>query len=115
MIIVTLTYVTLVMRADNDARAGIMALITLVRQGLAKTRAGRGEPPCWPRSGCSVRRCSSATLDLRLHGREHLEMAGVIMLVAAVRTATHRTARARPARRLASARPGFWPAPGGPA
>ena len=28
MIIVTLTYVTLVMRADNDGEGGIMALIT---------------------------------------------------------------------------------------
>ena len=32
MIIVTLTYVTLVMRADNDGEGGIMALITLVRK-----------------------------------------------------------------------------------
>ena len=32
MIIVTLTYVTLVMRADNDGEGGIMALITLVRR-----------------------------------------------------------------------------------
>jgi len=31
-IIVTLTYVTLVMRADNDGEGGIMALITLVRR-----------------------------------------------------------------------------------
>ncbi len=37
MIIVTLTYVTLVMRADNDGEGGIMALITLVRRF-----AGRG-------------------------------------------------------------------------
>jgi KUP system potassium uptake protein len=37
MIIVTLTYVTLVMRADNGGEGGIMALITLVRQ-----LAGRG-------------------------------------------------------------------------
>jgi KUP system potassium uptake protein len=36
MIIVTLTYVTLVMRADNDGEGGIMALMTLVRRGLAK-------------------------------------------------------------------------------
>jgi K+ potassium transporter len=34
MIIVTLTYVTLIMRADNDGEGGIMALITLIsRQG----------------------------------------------------------------------------------
>jgi KUP system potassium uptake protein len=32
MIIVTLTYVTLIMRADNDGEGGIMALITLVRR-----------------------------------------------------------------------------------
>jgi KUP system potassium uptake protein len=37
MVIVTLTYVTLVMRADNGGEGGIMALITLVRQF-----AGRG-------------------------------------------------------------------------
>ena len=36
MLIVTLTYVTLVMRADNHGEGGIMALITLLRQ-----RAGR--------------------------------------------------------------------------
>jgi KUP system potassium uptake protein len=32
MIIVTLTYVTLIMRADNDGEGGIMALITLIRR-----------------------------------------------------------------------------------
>ena len=32
MIIVTLTYVTLVMHADNDGEGGVMALITLVRR-----------------------------------------------------------------------------------
>ena len=32
MIIVTLTYVTLVMRADNDGEGGIMALVALVRR-----------------------------------------------------------------------------------
>lgn len=32
MIIVTLTYITLVMRADNDGEGGIMALITLLRR-----------------------------------------------------------------------------------
>jgi len=39
MIIVTLTYVTLVMRADNDGEGGIMALIALVRRLGA--RSGR--------------------------------------------------------------------------
>lgn len=32
MIIVTLTYVTLVMRADNDGEGGVMALITMLRR-----------------------------------------------------------------------------------
>ena len=38
-IIVTLTYVTLIMRADNDGEGGIMALITLIsRQGAPGSR-----------------------------------------------------------------------------
>src|SRR5450755_1920153 len=37
MIVVTITYVLLVMRADNHGEGGIMALITLVR----RTGAGR--------------------------------------------------------------------------
>lgn len=32
MIIITLTYITLVMRADNDGEGGIMALITMLRR-----------------------------------------------------------------------------------
>ncbi|WP_084435968.1 potassium transporter Kup [Aldersonia kunmingensis] len=40
MLIVTLTYVTLVMRADNHGEGGIMALITLLRRG-AHTRGRR--------------------------------------------------------------------------
>nr|WP_040586187.1 KUP/HAK/KT family potassium transporter [Segniliparus rugosus] len=38
MVIVTLTYVTLVMRADNDGEGGIMALITLLRRWAGKGR-----------------------------------------------------------------------------
>jgi KUP system potassium uptake protein len=41
MIIVTLTYVTLVMRADNDGEGGIMALITLLRRWGGGTRGRR--------------------------------------------------------------------------
>ena len=38
-IIVTLTYVMLIMRADNDGEGGIMALITLIsRQGAPESR-----------------------------------------------------------------------------
>lgn len=40
MVIVTLTYVTLVMRADNEGEGGIMALITLLRR-LAGDRGAR--------------------------------------------------------------------------
>jgi KUP system potassium uptake protein len=40
MIIVTVTYVLLAMRADNDGEGGIMALITLLRR-LVSQRAGR--------------------------------------------------------------------------
>jgi KUP system potassium uptake protein len=40
MLIVTLTYITLVMRADNHGEGGIMALITLLRRG-ASTRGHR--------------------------------------------------------------------------
>ena len=39
MIIVTLTYVTLVMRADNDGEGGIMALITLLRRWTRRRAA----------------------------------------------------------------------------
>jgi KUP system potassium uptake protein len=39
MVIVTLTYVMLVMRADNDGEGGVMALITLVRRIGAKSSA----------------------------------------------------------------------------
>jgi KUP system potassium uptake protein len=35
LVIVLLTYVVLVMRADNDGEGGIMALITLIRRGAA--------------------------------------------------------------------------------
>ena len=50
MIIVTLTYITLVMRADNDGGGSIMALITLLRRygGAAgsshRQDAGRAGP-----------------------------------------------------------------------
>jgi KUP system potassium uptake protein len=40
MIIVTLTYISLVMRADNDGEGGIMALITMLKHGAA-TRGRR--------------------------------------------------------------------------
>lgn len=58
-LIVTLTYVTLIMRADNDGEGGIMALITLISRRGAPGVGGRRRR--WPRWGFSGRRCSSAT------------------------------------------------------
>ena len=59
MIIVTLTYVTLVMRADNDGEGGIMALDHAAAPvGRAQQVAPRW---CWPRWASSAPRCSSAT------------------------------------------------------
>ena len=59
-VIVTVTYVLLVMRADNDGEGGIMALITLMRRrGMPGGR--RGPRWCWPGWACSAPRCSSAT------------------------------------------------------
>ena len=59
-IIVTVTYVLLVMRADNDGEGGIMALITLIRR-----RGSPRRPPDQGRAGRAGdlrrRRCSSAT------------------------------------------------------
>ena len=60
MIIVTVTYILLAMRADNDGEGGIMALITLLRRWTARSRAA-GRRSCWPRWASSARRCSSAT------------------------------------------------------
>ena len=61
MIIVTLTYVLLVMRADNDGEGGIMALITLLTP-VGRRRAQRpAHRACWPRWASSAPRCSSAT------------------------------------------------------
>jgi KUP system potassium uptake protein len=58
MIIVTLTYVTLVMRADNDGGGSIMALITLLRRyGGAR---GRRTARTLAALGSSAPHCSSA-------------------------------------------------------
>jgi KUP system potassium uptake protein len=58
-IVVTITYVTLILRADNDGEGGIMALITLIRRRGAP---GGGVPQwCLLRWGYSGRHCSSET------------------------------------------------------
>ena len=57
-IIVTLKYVMLVLRADNDGEGGILALITLIR----RREVPGGEPSSrWRLSGSSAPRCSSVT------------------------------------------------------
>lgn len=40
-VIVSIKYVTVIMRADNEGEGGIMALIALVQTGLSKRRSGR--------------------------------------------------------------------------
>ncbi len=57
-IIVTLKYVTLIMRADNRGEGGILALTALVSRGLAISAARAGG---WSASAFSARRCSTAT------------------------------------------------------
>ena len=58
-VIVTLKYVLLVMRADNDGEGGILALITLIRrQGVPGGRRTKATLARW---GFSVPPCSSAT------------------------------------------------------
>jgi KUP system potassium uptake protein len=59
MIIVTLTYITLVMRADNNGEGGIMALIACC--GVGPGRGVVAPPWRWPRWASSAPRCSSAT------------------------------------------------------
>ena len=59
MIIVSVKYVTFIMRADNDGEGGIMALIALVlraRDALAGRKVGARR--C---SASSAPRCSTAT------------------------------------------------------
>ena len=57
-LVVTLKYVTFILRADNDGEGGIMALAALVR-GVSGTACGvrrsRWRWVCW------ARRCSTAT------------------------------------------------------
>jgi K+ transporter len=60
-IIVTVTYVLFVMRADNDGEGGIMALITLIRPRLGAVPwwgAILELEPAWPRT---IRRRPGAT------------------------------------------------------
>jgi KUP system potassium uptake protein len=51
MIIVTVTYVLLVMRADNDGEGGIMALITLIRRQGVDRPGNLGGSNSWEDAG----------------------------------------------------------------
>ncbi len=68
MIIVTVTYVLLVMRVDNDGEGGIMALITLLRRlggvGGASRDRGAGRSRCLRRRAV-LRRQRDHTRDFR--------------------------------------------------
>ena len=57
--IVMVTYIILVMHADNDGEGGIMALITLIRRSGAPSK--RRVALVLAALGVSARRCSSVT------------------------------------------------------
>ncbi len=57
MIVVTLKYVTILMRADNRGEGGSLALLALITRKLGGSRFTSGLV-C---SGCSPARCSTAT------------------------------------------------------
>ncbi len=57
-IIVSIKYVTFIMRADNDGEGGIMALIALIQQVKLEPRRQGLAGRC---SACSAPRCSTAT------------------------------------------------------
>ena len=58
MIIVTLKYVTIIMRADNKGEGGSLALLALINRTLERQEEdGRAASSC---SACSRPRCSTA-------------------------------------------------------
>ncbi len=59
MLVVTLKYVLLILRADNRGEGGIMALTALAAEAAGKTRQAAHAPCCWP--ACSARPCFMAT------------------------------------------------------
>ena len=56
IIVVSLKYVTFVMRADNKGEGGIMALMALAQRSMSKSAGAR-----WADSGSLALRCSTAT------------------------------------------------------
>ena len=57
MLVVTVKYVAVIMRADNKREGGSLALLALISRS-ARRRAG---PAAWSCSAFSQRRCSTAT------------------------------------------------------
>ena len=58
LMIVSLKYLTFIMKADNDGEGGILALTALIVTQSRKRGMSAG---FWWRSACSVRHCSMAT------------------------------------------------------
>jgi KUP system potassium uptake protein len=66
LIVVSLKYVTLIMRASNHGEGGIMALLALATSAVTH-RPGCGTGCCWPVS--SARRSSTVTGSSRQRSR----------------------------------------------
>jgi KUP system potassium uptake protein len=59
IMVVSLKYVTFIMRADNKGEGGIMALMALAQRSVRDKPKRAG---CWPLWASSARRCSTATV-----------------------------------------------------
>ena len=67
MLVVTLKYVILILRADNHGEGGGLALTALAAQAVRdRPRAARARCCCW---ACSAPRCSTATASSRRPSR----------------------------------------------
>ena len=64
--VVSIKYLTFVMRADNEGEGGILALLALVSP---RGNGGAHGAQVWCSSGCSERRSSTAMASLRLSSR----------------------------------------------
>ena len=62
IIVISIKYAILIMRADNHGEGGILALLALVSPRRAKQNRGA---PSWSWSASSARRCSTATARSR--------------------------------------------------
>ena len=66
ILVVTIKYVTLIMRADNNGEGGILALMALAQRVSTGVRVAR-DARAW--SASSAPACSSATAPSRLRSR----------------------------------------------